>query len=302
MRIAVVVPMWNQHALTARCLRSLATLVEQPEWVIVVDNGSVPEGRPEVLEARPGTEVLRMPRNLGFAAGCNAGIDWALERGAEAVLLLNNDTVVDAHLVGELRRGLAGDPRVAAVGGKTLTDESPARIHTAYSVLTFNAPLVRVEGWLEPRLDRFGEECDVDSVSGGAILLRREALEDVGRFDEEYFAYHEDVDWCTRARQRGWRIRYVPAAVVLHRMHASTGGGYAPAIVYLTARNAVRFVRKHGSIAQKLRFGVYTAGSLLRDLPYRWRLGQLAVFRWRLRGLVDGLLGRRPRLVELGLQ
>jgi GT2 family glycosyltransferase len=302
MRVAVVIPMWNQTELTVRCLASLGRSRLAPAWVIVVDNDSTPDPRRALEQARPGTEVLRQPRNLGFAGGCNAGIRRALACGADAVLLLNNDAIAEPALLGELVRALESGERIGAAGAKTLTDEEPPRIHAAYAVLTFNAPLVRVEGWLEPRLERFDEERDVDSVSGGAILLRREALEDVGLLDESFFAYHEDVDWCTRARRRGWRIRYVPAAVIRHRMHASTGGGYTSPIVYLSSRNAVLFVRKHGDWRQRLRFAAYTVGNLLKELPYRWRIGQLAGYRLRLRGLRDGLLGREIPFEQLGLR
>lgn len=302
MRIAVVIPMWDQHELTLRCLRALAELPQRPFAVIVVDNASQPDPRAALEAASPGVIVLRQEENLGFAGGCNAGIRRALADGADAVLLLNNDAVVDASLLAELQRGLETDERVAASGGKTLTDEVPPRIHSAYSVLTFHAPLVRVEGWLEPRVEAFGEERDVDSVSGGAILLRRAALEDVGLLDEEFFAYHEDVDWCLRARRRGWRIRYMPRALVFHRMHASTGGGYASPIIYLTSRNAVLVVRKHARWAQKMKFAAYTLGNLLKEFPYRWRLGQLDGYRLRLRGLCDGILGRPLPLEELGLR
>jgi hypothetical protein len=302
MRTAVVVPMWNQHQLTLRCLRSLTSLSLAPQWVVVVDNASDPDPRADLEAACAGVVVLRQPQNLGFAGGCNAGIAWAMEHGADAVLLLNNDAWVHTELLRELLRGLAAGERVAAAGGKTLTDEDPPRIHAAYSVLTFHAPLVRVEGWLEPQTQRFAEERDVDSVSGGAMLLRREALADVGALDDRFFAYHEDVDWCTRARRRGWRIRYVPQAIVYHRMHASTGGGYARPIAYLTSRNAVLFVRKHGRPGERIKFAAYTLGNLLKELPYRWRQGEIASYGWRLRGLWHGLGAHPIPLEQLGLR
>jgi GT2 family glycosyltransferase len=301
MRVVVVVPMWNQLELTQRCLRSLQELTPQPQHVIVVDNGSWPDPRPALESVLPGVSVVRLERNRGFAGGCNVGIRRALADAADAVLLLNNDAVVDPGALAHLVRALRQDERIAAAGVKTLTDEAPPRIHAAYSVLTFHAPLVRVEGWLEPCIDRFDEERDVDSVSGGAMLIRRGALEAIGDFDEEFFAYHEDVDWCMRARRAGWRIRYVPAARVYHRMHASTGGGYGSPVIYLVARSSVLFVRKHASPAQVLKFAAYTAGGLLKDVGYRWHTGELKGFALRLRGLRDGLLRRPVPLEAMGL-
>ncbi len=302
MRIAVVIPVWNQIALTQRCLESLGAQSRRADTVIVVDNGSDPDPSVAIRQAYPGATILRLKENRGFAGGCNAGIAHALESGHDAVLLLNNDTVADEHLVKELERGLCENPRIAAVGAKTLTDENPPRIHAAYGVLTFHGSLVRIEGWLEPDINRFQEERDVDVAAGSAVLLRREALLDVGLLDEEFFAYHEDVDWCTRARRGGWRIRYVPTAFVRHRMHASTGGGYRSPITYLAARNSVLFVRKNASLRQILCFTVFTIGNLLKDLRYRLGTHELDGYLLRLRGFRDGILRRPVPLEELGLR
>ena len=301
MRVSVVIPMWNQLQLTCRCLASLRGLARQPEQVIIVDNGSQPDPRSELEAVWPGNTVVRLARNQGFAGGCNAGIRQALGAAADAVLVLNNDVIVDPAMLGVLVDVLERDTQVAAAGAKMLTDEMPPRIHAAYGVLTFHGSLVRVEGWLEPRTEKFNEERDVDVVTGGAVLLRARALRTVGLFDEAFFAYHEDVDWCMRARRQGWRLRYVPRARVWHRMHASTGGGYVSAITYLAARNSVLAVRKNASWSQALVFAFYTMGNLLKDAMYRWRVGELAGYRLRLRGLRDGLLGRAIPLAELGL-
>jgi GT2 family glycosyltransferase len=300
-RVHVVIPMWNQLELTQRCLRSLQGLVDAPERVIVVDNGSRPDPCSALEATLPGLAIMRLERNQGFAGGCNAGIRHALAAGAGGVLLLNNDTTAHPELLTELVRELEADPCVAAAGAKSLTDEAPPRIHAAYGVLTFHGSLVRVEGWLEPDVDKFNQRRDVDSVSGSALLLRREALQAVGLFDEEFFAYHEDVDWCARARRLGWRIRYVPSALVYHRMHASTGGGYESPITYLAARNSILFVRKNATLRQALTYGFYTAGNLLKELVFRWRRGELQGYRMRLRGIRDGLLRRAVPLAELGL-
>jgi len=300
-RVSVVIPMWNQLELTQRCVRSLRELACAPEQVIVVDNGSRPDPRAALEATWPAVRVVHLERNRGFAGGCNAGIRHALAAGADAILLLNNDAVVHPALLTELVRELQADPRIAAAGAKTLTDETPPRIHAAYGVLTFHGSLVRVEGWLEPDLDKFNQPCDVDSASGSALLMRREALLAIGLFDEEFFAYHEDVDWCTRARRAGWRIRYAPSALIYHRMHASTGGGYASPITYLVARNSVLFVRKNATLGQTLTYCVYTTGNLLKELVFRWRRGELQGYRMRLRGLRDGLLRRTVPLTELGL-
>jgi len=153
-----------------------------------------------VAEAAPGAELIAVPENLGFAGGANLGIRRALTAGADFVLLLNNDATVEPGCLGELLRVALGRERVAAVGAKVLAADDPARLWSAYGRLTYRAALVELVGHGEPDGPRFAAVLEVDWVPGCAMLLARTALEEVGLLDERFFAYHEDVDWCTAAR------------------------------------------------------------------------------------------------------
>ncbi len=302
MRVAAVIVNWNQAQLTQQCVASVVTGERAPLWVIVVDNGSACDPAPLVREVHRETIVLYNPRNVGFAAGANMGIEHALRLGADAVLVVNNDAVVAANCIGELMTALERDARFAGVGAKTLTQEQPPRIHTAYGILTYHGQLVQQRGWFEPDVAKFSEFALADYISGCAMLLRAAALQRVGLLDPEFFAYHEDLDWCIRARRVGYRVAYVPSALVYHRMHASTGGGgYLSPITYLSARNSILFVRKNATRGEQLKFAFYLCGNLAKEAVFRYRRRELAGFKWRLRGLRDGLLRRPVPLRELGL-
>ena len=302
MRIAAVIVNWDQAELTQQCVASVVAGAHAPLWVIIVDNGSQCDPTPLAREVYPDTIVLHNERNLGFAGGANPGIEHALALGAEAVLVVNNDAVVAPTCIPELVAALGRDDFLAAVGAKTLTQEQPPRIHTAYGMLTYHGPLVQQQGWFEPDTSKFNEFTHVDYISGCAMLLRRAALERVGLLDPTFFAYHEDLDWCMRARRAGFRVAYVPTAVVYHRMHASTGGGgYFSPITYLSARNSVLVVRKNATRAKQLKFAFYLCGNILKEAILRYRRGELAGFKWRLRGLRDGFLRRPVPVRELGL-
>jgi hypothetical protein len=301
MRVAAVSVNWNQAELTRLCVASLVAGSQLPDWVIVVDNGSDQDPTPLVHSAYPQTIVLHNQDNLGFAGGSNRGIQHALALGADAVLIVNNDAVVVADCLAELVSALDADASLAAVGAKTLTQENPPRIHTAYGVLTYHGQLVQQRGWMEPDLTRFSELTYVDYISGCAMLLRRAALETVGLFDPEFFAYHEDLDWCVRAHRYGYRVAYVPRAIVRHRMHASTGGGYLSPITYLSARNSILFVRKNATWAQRVKFAVHLFVNLVKEGTFRGRRGEWAGFRMRLQGLRDGMLRRPVPVRSLGL-
>jgi len=303
MRVAAVTVNWNQPQLTQQCVQSLAAGSSLPAWIIVVDNGSQVNPTALVGEVYAPTIVLRHAQNRGFAAAANAGIEHALGLGADAVLIINNDAVVAPACVAELTAALDRDGRLAGAGAKTLTQEKPPRIHTAYGVLTFHGQLVSQKGWMEPDITQFNELTDVDYISGCAMLLRHTVLEEVGLLDPFFFAYHEDLAWCTRARRAGYRVAYVPSALVYHRMHASTGGGgYLSPITYLSARNSILFVRKSASWVECLKYAVHLPVNLLKEGVFRYWRGELEGFKLRLRGVRDGLLQRPVPLRELGLE
>jgi GT2 family glycosyltransferase len=302
MRVAAVIVNWNQALLTQQCVASVVASSAAPLWVIVVDNGSGCDPAPLVREVHRDAIVLHNPHNVGFAAGANTGIERALRLGADAVLIVNNDAVVAPNCIGELVTALGRDERFAGVGAKTLTQEQPPRIHTAYGILTYHGQLVQQRGWFEPDVAKFNEPTLVDYISGCAMLLRGTALQRVGLLDPEFFAYHEDLDWCIRARRAGYRVAYVPSALVYHGMHASTGGGgYMSPITYLSARNSILFVQKNASRAEQLKFAIHLCVNLVKEGIFRYRRGEVAGFKWRLRGLRDGLLRRPVPVHELGL-
>jgi GT2 family glycosyltransferase len=134
------------------------------------------------------------------------------------------------------------------------------------------------------------------------MWMRREALAAVGLLDETFFAYHEEVDWCARARERGLRVVWTSRAVVVHRGRVSSGGGsYVSRRQYLTARNMVRFVARHGTAFQRAKFAAFLAGSLPFQYLRRLPTGEAEGVRQKLRGIRDALLGRPIPRDELGL-
>ena len=302
-RVAVVVLHWGDKADTLACLRSVAVSRLPARPLIVVDNGTGALAASEVAAAAPDAELIATTVNLGFTGGSNLALRRALAAGAEFVLLLNNDATLDPACLGELVRTAGTAPRVAAVGAKVLSAADPDRLWAAYGRLTYRAALVEVVGRQEPDGPRFGTVREVEWVPGCAMLLGRAALEDVGLLDERFFAYHEDVDWCTTARARGWRILFAPAARVVHRGEGSLSGrGRANPARYLSARNTVLFARKHARLAEWLRLAVAVVASLPLEAVRSWRRGEPGVTGLLLRGYFDGLLGREVPHRALGLR
>jgi hypothetical protein len=315
-RVAIVIPTWNRKADVLHCVASLERLTYRNRITVVVDNGSR-DGTVDALRAHHSdVAVIENGVNLGYAGGNNVGIRWALGEGAEFVCLINNDTEVTPDLISELVRVAREDRRIAAVGGRNLLMEDPARLWGAHGVLTYGPFVVRTEGRASADGDGWRVSKDVDWVIGNGVLLTRAALDQVGLFDEEFFAYHEDVDWCLRARRAGFRIVYAGTAAILHKGGGSSDPRQPQAFPqpYFLGRNGVRLARKHGSRPEQTKFAVLCGLALtarwlravaLRCCPSnRLRARGKAYSAWESAyrcGILDALYGRAVPFSDLGL-
>ena len=270
-KVAAVVLSWNRREDTLACVRSLRG---ENVDVIVVDNASV-DGTADALE---GVEVIRNDRNLGYAGGMNVGIRRALERGADAVLLLNNDVLVEPGSIATLIADVDG---AAAVCPVIVFARDPEQIW--YAGATFD-PTGGYNG--RHLTDEPNGVRETERICGAAVLIRRETLERVGLFDEDLFAYYEDADWSLRAREHGLPLLVTPASRVRHAVSASTGGEGSPTALYYSARNLLTVTERHaplGFLGTRRRRLVALAALLLQALTSRRRRdGVKAVFEgWR---------------------
>ena len=284
--VVIVVLNWNKAEETITCLESLQQADLGGASVLVVDNGSR-DGSAAAIRARmPQVEVLALPENRGYAGGNNAGIRVALERGAKAVLLLNNDTRVAADFLHPLVWALNSHLDVAAASAAILRMDQPETLDVAWLDVYYGHGIVRRQGVNALPGEGFDSRLAVDAGVGCCLLLAADALRTVGLLDEDYFAYHEEVDWCVRARAGGGEILYEPHACVWHGGSKSTGtlrdalgvartveSGEAlpnrvplpwnPVRSYLGARNSVRFIRARAHWRQQL----YFVASTLYAMP-----------------------------------
>lgn len=316
----IVVLNWNQRAATLACLDSLAAADLQGAEVWVVDNGSR-DGSVEALRARlPAERLVLLPENRGYAGGNNAGMRAALDAGAAFVLLLNNDTTVAPDFLLPLRWALDAAPRAAGVCSAVHRADLPEMIQIAWSEVCFGErDAVKLRGVNALTGTDYSTRREVEVAIGCCLLLRAAALREVGLFDEAYFAYHEDVDWCLRARRRGWTLLYEPWSRVFHAGSGSTAGlvprppsagvahpelpnaeplPFNPVRAYLGARNLVRLMQAHATPAQRRAF--WTA--CLREIPLEYlamvydREGWLRLGRFDWRDVARLALRERPGL------
>jgi GT2 family glycosyltransferase len=301
--IHVVVPNWNGADRLEPCVRSLAAQRRHDFEIVVVDNGST-DGSVRLLDRLAGEiapvplTVLRSGVNLGFAGGVNLGIRRALEGGADAIALLNNDAVAEPGWLGALAGVLDAEPDVAIATGRLLLRDGRTVDSTGdfYSVWGLAFPRDR-----DQPAEPVRESGDVFAASGGASLYRASVFVDVGLFDEAFFAYFEDVDLSFRARLAGHRIRYCAEAVAFHDQGATsrTMSGFATRQFF---RNLPLLLAKN--VPARLLPAVLPRFVLVYALMlvHQFRRGEAsAAFRGALRSLplVAGGLGRR-RAIQRG--
>jgi N-acetylglucosaminyl-diphospho-decaprenol L-rhamnosyltransferase len=257
--LSIVIVSWNVRDLLRQCLRSIianSRLADLPTCeVILVDNVST-DGSADMVRAEfPNVHLIVNAENRGFPAANNQGLALATGR---YVLILNPDTEVIGGALATMVAYADANPDVGVIGPQLLNDDADKCPSVQSSRRRFPtlATAVFESTWLQPCAPRHllqhyyvqdqpdDATLDVDWVKGAALMARREAIEQVGPMDEEYFMYSEELDWCKRFKDAGWRVIYLPAAQVIHY-----GGKSSDQVV--TSRHIhfqtskVRYFRKH---------------------------------------------------------
>lgn len=241
----IVVVNWNGSRDTLRCLRSLEPVRSASCMVLVVDNGSTDGSAETIRRGSPGTEVLELPRNLGYGGGCNAGFRRAEELGARSVIFLNNDTLVDPAFADSLLLVLAEDPTAGMAVPKILYADRPGTIWYAGGEVDLSRGLVRHLGIRRRDAERFSRPGHTGYATGCCFAMRSRDFRAVGGFDERFGMYAEDVDLSLRVRAQGFSIDYEPSSVVRHRVSASfRGNPFRKA--WLRTQGTLRLLGKHG--------------------------------------------------------
>lgn len=239
--VCVVVVNWNRRDLLRACLASLAGQREARFEVIVVDNGST-DGSPAMVRGEFGGLPLRLienRENRGFCGANNQGI--AASR-APYIALLNNDAEADSRWLAELLDVLRRHPRAGMAASKILVHDDPRRIDKA-GHLIWRDGQNRGRGHGQLDLGQFDREESVLWPDGCAAIYRRAMIDEVGPFDEDFFAYADDADLGLRGRIAGWDCVYNPRAVVRHH-RAATLGRQSAGRLRLIERNRVWLVAK----------------------------------------------------------
>lgn len=290
--VAVVVLAYNNFADTSECLESVSRLDYANRSVVVVDNGSTDRTAEQVGEHFPDVAVLRTPVNRGVPSGYNLGIRYALSNGAEFVFLLNNDTSVSPNLLSELMRVAASAPYLGILMPKVVYYDEPELVWSAGARYRRFPPAIVFVGRGEDARRRDVAR-DLEYAPSCGLLVSRATFERIGLFDEGYLFYYDDWDFCDRTRAANLGIRYVPTAMLRHKV-SRTIRARKQAFWHTWGASCARYYRRHGQ-PLALDLLLHMGYILLRELT-QGHAGELQYF---LRGAWAGLrqpLGPYPTL------
>ena len=311
--VCIIIVSWNTKQYLLRCLESIFQKRERAPWeVVVVENGSQDGSGNAVKEMFPSVRLIENDKNLGFSKAANQGL---IKSSGRYALLINPDTEVKEGVIGQLVSFMDGHPKAGVVGVQLLHSDgskqnSIANFPTLATEL-LNKDLLR---WVFPerfpgKSKNYLEPIEVDSVIGACMIVRREAMEQVGILDEDYFLFLEETDWCYRMKKAGWKVYHLPEAEIYHFQGKSAEAEKKRARVEYY-RSRYLFFKKHRGglkwfillLGLILRLGIELLSMFIGCLltlfllkSWRRRLSTYAyLLEWHLRGRPEGMgLGYR---------
>lgn len=263
--ILIVVLNWNELELTLRCIRSLIAQEKINPDILIVDNNSDVDPSERIVSEFPNIKVIRNKENYGVAGGRNTGIQFAIENKYKYILLFDNDAYADSRMLMNLLSAAKLNPDAGILGPKILIDGKTnviwragctswkwTYLHAGFEILNrvfqiINKPLPPFldtkRGENQPDKGQYDEECDTAFQIGCAQFIRIDVFLKAGLLDEEFSPYGaEDIEFCARSAQAGFRILYVPRAICWHRIGSSFSEPYNR--TYYNSRHLILLARK----------------------------------------------------------
>ena len=242
-RVFTIILNNNRREDTLECLASLKESTYPNSSVIVLDNQSSDGSVEEIRSDFPEVQIIELKENRGYSGNNNVGIRAAGEQGADWIFVLNEDTVLAPDCLGHLVEAGESDPEIGIVGPMVYHYHASDVIQSAGGILGPYWDSIHL-GRDQQDSGQFADVHEVEWISGCGILLRREAIQQVGPIDERYFNYWEEIEWCIRIRRAGWKAVHVPCAKMWHK-GVTIDHKPKPTVTYYATRNRLLTLAKH---------------------------------------------------------
>lgn len=263
--VYIIVLNWNGKDDTIECVKSLQKINYSNYKIVVVDNGSEDDSVSEIKKQFSKVKIIENKKNLGFAGGNNIGMKYAVDSGADYVLLINNDTTVEENFLSELVEIGESDEKIGILGSKICFYSEPNRIWFAGGKVNWLKNKGTHIGLDQIDNGQYDKIKETDYLTGCCLLIKRKVIEKIGVLAEDYFLYYEDTDFSLRTKNAGYRSIYVPKSKIYHKISRSTKPGSSSYIYYHT-RNGLVMAKRTGSFLNKIILYPYCAYLFLKQI------------------------------------
>lgn len=243
-KVAVIILNYKLLHDSLKCIESVKKSAYKNLDIYVIDNNSQ-DGSAESLSKISGIKFIQNGKNFGYTGGNNIGIKNALKSNTDYIFILNPDTLIDKNTIKNLVT--ESEDLNSDIAGPKILFPDKKTIWYAGGILNIENVLGSHRGVDERDNNQYDQSCETDFITGAAMFVKREVFEKIGFFDENYFLYLEDLDFCFRAKRVGFKLLYIPQALVYHKNARSTGLG-SPMQDYYITRNRMLFAAKFLSI------------------------------------------------------
>ena len=263
--VYILILNWNEKDLTIDCLKSLANVIYDNYKILIVDNGSNDNSVNMIKNQYPNVEILQLEKNVGYAAGNNAGFDHIKNNNPDYVIFLNNDTTVDPNFIEPLIKPLIENSDIYQSVPKIFYADYSKTIWYAGGKVNLWLGLVSHKGIRKEDNNSFNQLEYIDYATGCCFCMRYDDYNKLGGFDTSFPMYSEDVDLSLRIRAMDKKVLFVPKSQIWHEVSASIGGELSILKIKRKIFGLIKLFYKHANFIQKITIGIFW----IISIPYK---------------------------------
>ena len=277
-KVSIIILNWNTYEETIECLKSLQKITYPNYEIIVVDNGSTNNSLRVLKEWKESKiTLISTGKNLGASGGRNVGINYTMGNKTDYILTLDNDTVVSPDFLEPLVKIGESDKRIGITGSKIYYYDKPTKIYAAGGKVNWWKGGGYNSGMNRSNKKKYNKIRERNFLTGCSLLIKRKVIEELGKLDEDYFFWGgEDLDYCVRAKRKGYQLVYVPKSIVWHKVDMSVRKEPGR-FLYHFYRSKILFMKKRSPLFFKIIF-FFNFKIYLQFLKMKWWLKKRPLF------------------------